>query len=335
MKSLFFWGAMLFAIFLQSCSNELDVVDSSSTRDLRNNYVISDEVVVVNNGETLQFRDQAAFERIKSKLMFASDQERLAFADSLGFQSLFTILNKADQELDKIVNECSSVEEFSTLYNQYKSKYASLFAFNTPDSEELFPYLLLEDPIEAYYTGVGKNVIVGNREISNEYVSSVQSYNQTAHNIVLAEETAVNDGGVRYDKRKVGLHMRGSHEKDNLDPYGVIYRDFVYANFTAQKKNMFGWVRYSTEYNAIFNLGDFYVRALTPQNYLQDIHVNGVFYFNTEYRDHVRIANGEQSGNWTVCLGYSNGICKGNVKFWSRGIAEEHAAYMNVYLTFN
>lgn len=172
-------------------------------------------------------------------------------------------------------------------------------------------------------------MVIGNKEISNKYIQSIQSYNSNMYSI------PVNDHGVKHNDRKVGLHMSGSYTKDNLNQYGIS-RYFVYANFTAQKKNLFGWVRYSTIYNAIFNLGSFYTRAADPKGYSQDILVNGTFYVNTPYTDRVQILTGEQSGNWTMCLGYTNtgSLCKGDVKFWSRGVAEENAGYMNVYIDF-
>lgn len=286
-----------------------------------------EDIAVINDGKTLQFRSEEIFSKTLEKLRYATDKERLAFADSLGFQSLFALQNEADRELEYLTENCTSHEEFASAYTAYKSKYASLFEFNTPQSEELFPYLLLKDPIEAYYTGRGKNVRVGNREIINEYLPSIRSYNASTYSI------PVNEHNVRHDKRKVGLHMSSTRAKDEQYEWGV-YRNFICANFTAQKKNVFGWVRYSTVYNAVFNnLENFILRTRDRAGNPQDIKV-GVFYVNTFYTDHIQLLTGEQSGNWTIAIGYTEtgNHFQGNVKFWSRGIPEENAGFMNIYL---
>lgn len=329
MKNLYVSLSALCALCFQACSSDLEPIGSPAVTKSVSNYVMQDDIAVINNGQTLQFRNEEVFSKTLEKLRYATDQERLEFADSLGFQSLFALQTEADRELEYLTEHCASYEEFASAYAAYKDKYAGLFEFNTPQSEELFPYLLLKDPIEAYYTGRGKKVVVGDREISSEYLPSVQLYTANTYSIPL------NEHNVRHDKRKVGLHMSGAYAKDENSELGL-RRYFVYANFTAQKKNMFGWVRYSTVYNARFdNLQNFVLRIRDRAGNPQDIPV-GVFYINTFYTDHIQILTGEQSGNWTLAIGYTDQGTRfqGNVKFWSRGIPEDKAGFMNIDVSF-
>lgn len=317
----------LCALFVQACSNDLEISREPVVTKSASNYVMQDDITVIDNGKTLLFRNEEVFSKTIEKLRYATDKERLAFADSLGFQSLFALQSEADRELEYLTENCTSYEEFVSAYEAYKNKYADLFEFNTPQSEELFPYLLLKDPLEAYYTGRGKNVVVGDREILNEYLPSIRLYNATTYSI------PVNEHNVKYNNRKVGLHMSAARNKDEQYEWGV-YRNFIYANFTAQKKNVFGWVRYSTVYNAIFNnLENFILRRRDGAGNPSDIEV-GIFYVNTFYTDHIQLSTGEQSGNWTIALGYTRegSLFKGNVKFWSRGVPEDQAGFMNIYL---
>lgn len=62
----------------------------------------------------------------------------------------------------------------------------------------------------------------------------------------------------------------------------------------------------------------------------------GVFYVNTFYTDHIQVLAGEQSGNWTLAIGYTDQGThfQGNVKFWSRGVPEDKAGFMNIDVSF-
>lgn len=303
-----------------SCSNE---IDNSVNLDLlaTKSIVVEHGIQVVNNGKTLKFENQEIFDEYVYKMRMSSDNDRLALTDSLGFDSLFKIRCQADKELDEIVDASLSKDIFDRLYNKYKIKYSSIFHFNDPESEELFAYSLLEDSYAEYYTGIGGNVIVGDKEIVIKKTSSIELYKRERKEIDITSfmsQIPENDLVVKVGKRKVGLHMSGTWLQKAGDPSRRFYID---ANFTAQKKNLFGWVRYSTVYFGTFSLGAFTYQYRLP---------NGNWGATTiERGDKFTVSTGkEESGNYVWCLGYGEG--QGNAKFWSRGVSEADAGYMNV-----
>lgn len=169
MKKLFFFFTVLLA--LVSCS-------SSEQDDLYGG--IQDDVQVVSlsgelnsragnslspDNEVLKFSDQAAYDKIVSKLAGMTVSQKDAFFKNLGFIGAYSELSKADSELDKIF-DIEDDKVFIDSVSKFKAKYAGMFVFNDSDKYDLSPYLPFTDNDLELVGNINGLVMIGNKVIA-------------------------------------------------------------------------------------------------------------------------------------------------------------------------
>lgn len=319
MKSLL---SVLFLSILV-CTSCTDELDSNSSKDVFEKDV---EIVALGTksdgegGHIIKFKNQAVFDKVTSQLGTATTTERIAFADSLNIKTLSKLLKEADSELEKMADNASTTEEFTELYRLYKEKY-SMFLFNDLDSTDLSPYSPLENSLAGNYVGIGGQVMIGNKMINNKMFTTYSESLKSKSVMSTREALPVNNAQGKTSKRKVGCHL-------SMNSFKVV------VNFTCQKKTMFGWVRYSTYYNAKFLIHNFVWIKVIPMSggvpeHLSFTETNNKFF---EYESHK-----EQDGNYTFELGNIKGgspwNAYGSATIWSRGVPFESAGEMTINMS--
>jgi hypothetical protein len=288
---------VLFASIL-SCNDDLTS---------EKNIVSEDKDIRIENG-TLVFRNEVVYNDVKSRLNSMSITEQIAFFDSIGFKSQYYIMHEADKELEQLCNTSETIEEFKPKYGSYKQKYDGLFMFNDGDVEDLSPYYKLSQPRQELFANAAGLFVIGDSVVEGTKFASFYEYYLkvtpvTLRSEVSTEATWTNHAWSHQSKRKVGFYV-------SINNVNVIH-----GQFTAQIKNIFGWVRYSPVYS--FKI---YV-------------YEGSMDFFREYSDRVvywgRIMPGgfaeheiALSGNDTREIGIKQSPTKlkGRIEIWSSGV---------------
>lgn len=310
---------ILCSIFLFSCDN---------TNDIPLNIDKSKDIEII-NGNTLKFKNEKVYAATLNRLINSSQNQKEKFLDSLSFQSQFTSLNLADLELNNIC-ETDNKEAFKKNYLAFKQKYENVFMFNNLDIYDLSPYSKLINSENELFANEQGIFFIGDSLVKCNEFTSFENYYNSQVSFTKGASTAFdqNHAWSEQGKRKVGLYISLASDRS------------IYVQFTAQKKNMFGWVRYSTEYYAKFNISPawphFELFECRDFGFAQDRFVpkNNVDF---------QISTIELGGNTTVKLGRAllNGApapisptVTGKMEVWSRGIDYNNRGLASIYLGF-
>lgn len=205
------------------------------------------EIEVINDGTMIKFKDVESYENALLKVSAMSTSEQVSFLNSLSFKSQMILMQEADGELDKICNQAADKAEFDVLYEKYKHKYGDVFMFNTIDATDLSPYSRLVYVANEYFVNMKGEFMIGDSlvvdKVYTDFKERQQQFTVSTRSSV-SDLSSINEAYSRQKDRKVGLYLSVSS--------GIIH-----ANFTSQKKGVFGWSRYSTTYHAKVNLRGF------------------------------------------------------------------------------
>lgn len=318
MKKLFSTLALALCLgAFVSCTNdehEMNMVKPTNTNS---------EIEVINGGTMIKFRDMNAYEKALLKISAMSALERTNYLDSLSFRPQVMIMKEADGELENICNKVTDRTSFDVQYNKYKQKYGQMFMFNEADPSDLSPYSRLCSPVDEHFVNAEGKFMIGDSLVKSRMY---RDFEEREQDFVMATTRdastleSVNNAYSRQSKRKVGLQLTAT----GSDLPG---KTLIHATFTSQKKGVFGWVRYSTNYHVDFNIyganfefaqGGFlgYGPVYVPQDGYN-------FGFAIEL-----------DGHQTKILGRkSNGAnCLGSFEVWSRGVPYEQRGVSSVNL---
>jgi len=332
-------SVFILSSLLQSCSDIL-TEDNPSENNLQTRSLAEEENAIVStvshNGENLlRFKDIEAYNNIIQMMNSQTNEERIEFTNSLHVKTITALLAEADRELDKIC-ESSTITDFRPQYEQYKKVYDDIFMFNDSNPEDLSAYSKLKNPMDDNIANKWGEFMIGDSLVQANEFTNFSEFNSSNIVTYATYETStynkdVNHAWSHWDKRKVGLYL--SLDVPQSDKYmGITMR------LTAQKKFVFGWKRYSTEYHARFELKGsgtgFEFCESTYFGYPGEKYVNKN---NQEFVIHTR----ELDGNFSVLfgrVGYQAGpvlynfSCSGRMEIWSRGIGEDGRGIASVDL---
>ena len=109
----------------------------------------------------LQFDSKMTYDAAIKQLETMSDEEKLAFAERYGLQSLQQLAVVADEELEQIGAEATSEADFRKKYEAYKEKYAGILITNPYDSSDLSLYVPDGDNVSTYLMNANGMVAIG------------------------------------------------------------------------------------------------------------------------------------------------------------------------------
>lgn len=315
---------VLTTITFTGCNSEIDSLSPEASV----NFDDSDIKIVQNR--LLQFKDMETYKKVLDSFSTMTTQERLAFLDSLSFESQLSLMTKADLELDEMCDLASDEKEFYTQYADYKQKYKDVFMFNDIENDDLSPYSRLINLEHEFFANADGNFMIGDSVV---HAPKFQSYKDFAQKNIITRAasnfgTEVNHAWSHTKDRKVGLYL-------SMDKSGAIF-----ARFTAQKKYIFGWKRYSTMYSAKFRLRGF--GGDQKFSFLESAYTGGPTKWVMKDDVEFTITTKELGGNVTVTLGGVSPAlsvpwsvmygCNGKIEIWSRGISYENRGKANVGL---
>ena len=271
-----------------------------------------------------------AYNNVLQRLNSKTNEERIAYTDSLQVESILSLLTKADLELDQLCETSSTEEEFRSKYETYKDKYDEFFMFNDQDAEDLSAYSKLKNPMDDNIANCKGEYMIGDSLVQSKVFDNFSEFDSSNQiSLYGVESTTVfnstNHAWSHTDDRKVGCYI------DMATPSNGIAQ--INVRFTAQKKYIFGWKRYSTVYFAKFWLNgsgngfEFYQSTYLSNFVGQEKYVN-------KDGEIFEIETVELGGNTTLNFGRVTGTkglmdsdnyyCSGDMYVWSRGVAKEN-----------
>lgn len=117
----------------------------------------------------LDFEDEETYLQTLEMLRGMNEQQRLEYFESIGFEGAYTIMSKADTELETIFDEfeADSIGACEAM-NEYLAKYRRVLDFNEDDDTDVTPSLLFEDEDLQLVGSVSGYVIVDGEFITPE-----------------------------------------------------------------------------------------------------------------------------------------------------------------------
>ena len=268
MNKVFLILTALILSALASCEqNEPDVLITSNLKNLEVVNIIDGKIVARQtsmseyNDSTaaLYFSSEEDLQRTLKELCNKSTQERINFADSIGFLSLEKLLWIGDKELDSIGNTACNESDFRLKYSAYKQKYNKIFVFNKQHSDDLSAYIPASQDGDIYASIIGINhkIVVGNSirniDFSNDLRKSDKftyiTHTDNSDIITRAEDIPVNSFIIVSGSRKT--IFSGFIRYENMGASGSPKLYKLYYHFGAQKKMWYGWKRDSDRNFAI------------------------------------------------------------------------------------
>lgn len=165
---------------LSSCSNDEDIIESSTNKtelDNQPDVVVSSTKywmasensskrgVMPIDEPILQFKDEAAYNRITDELKRKTAEERVAYFEKLGFNGAYRQLMQADDELEQIFLNADDSIQFVNKIAEFKSKFGNKFYFDESDTLDITPYLNFEDEKLSLVGNILGMAVVGNKII--------------------------------------------------------------------------------------------------------------------------------------------------------------------------
>ncbi len=125
----------------------------------------SEEEGYLQDEEVLCFEDEDALEETLEELEEMSEEEKVEYFESIGFEGACVKLYDADEELDTIF-DIEDDEEFMEAYLDFKTRNNELFVYNDSNEYDLSPYLPFTDEVLELVGSVHGYVIVGSEVVT-------------------------------------------------------------------------------------------------------------------------------------------------------------------------
>ena len=242
MRKVFFLS--IFAV-LTACSNDLseqgieDVVPSTqavSVVRVEDGQILPSTRAAQNGGElTLRFRDEKALNDFEAKLSSMSDSQAQQTINDLGVENLYDLSEKADDELERIGEQATSIENFNAKYKEFLAKYQGLLTRDNRITESLS--LIVPGQYDgkkplSFILNQKAQIVVGN-EVRTVDTKSLQANSSTqlfSTNAIATNSNDVYDNGGRITYPGKRIY------------YQLIFRQ-TRLNFgmSAEKKMWYGW----------------------------------------------------------------------------------------------
>ncbi len=234
--------AMCTASLLFSCADD----DSLSTTRVPLADKSGIEIVAVSNGSIVQgtrtlengelalkFDSEASFQKFKNELLNESSFARAEAISKYGIKNLYDLADDADEELEKIGNEATSLSDFNAKYSVYQKKYEGLLVTDASDNSDVSLYVPNPESPESYIANKDGYYVVGNevRKISvnaNNYPTLPSTPSQKAPS----------QEGTVAGTNKVELRPL-SNKKIFFEAYAQGY--YLRVKMSAKKHMWYGW----------------------------------------------------------------------------------------------
>lgn len=185
--------------------------------------------------EILSFASVEEMEEQIGILRIMAPEEMAGWYAVQNFESQYDALYRAAEEIDN----ATTLEEAEAI----KTKYSPYFLYNdNPADEEPFnPYLPNEKPDYAYVCNISGEVMIGGEVVNYNTITNVADTHE--YQLAHAPETRGVESKTNY--------LKGTTKRHKYWAEGHYYSEsrYVSVEFTAHRKNIFGWNKYACQYH--------------------------------------------------------------------------------------
>lgn len=135
------------ALVMWSCTNEMEDIDSSHKDPMVVNlseYLsgVSRSSESIGDEEVLSFPDEESYNQTVANLKAMSEDERLGYFKKIGFEGAYTIISRADSELESIFDmDATDSLAVNSKIKGFLEKYENVLVFNEEDEFDVTPSL--------------------------------------------------------------------------------------------------------------------------------------------------------------------------------------------------
>lgn len=155
---------------LTSCNNEtVEFIEQTETNSAIRVVNLSDYMSActrssdsISDEQVLKFPDERSYNQTLDKIRKMSESEKSDYFQKIGFDGAYTILKRADNELETIfdMDDTDSVAVCNEV-NNYLTKYNGILAFNDSDRYDVTPSLKFEGKDIELVGSINGYVVVG------------------------------------------------------------------------------------------------------------------------------------------------------------------------------
>ena len=128
----------------------------------------------------LKLRDREQYDSLLNELRRMSEKQRLDYFNQIGFNGAYSIMKRAEEDLDDIFNavDANKIDsvQMDRVIKCYRENYAGIFDFSTEDLMDDTPYFKFVDENAELIGSMHGYVIVGEELIHPEYTTSSAPY---------------------------------------------------------------------------------------------------------------------------------------------------------------
>ncbi len=186
---LFFLTVLATVLGMQSCSNadEPQATAVPQEKDYEVVYVGEFSSSVSRSSaesaqpseQILKFKDQAAYDRTLASVKAMDESVKLEFFNKIGFDGVYMLLNRADEELDKAFDLAETTDSISgvAIIRKCVEKYNGILAFSETDTSDVTPSLPFVDENAELLGNKNGYVMVGDNLIAPKAAAPGPVYN--------------------------------------------------------------------------------------------------------------------------------------------------------------
>lgn len=218
-KMIFFLTILAMVIGMQSCNNADDpqITAVSNEKDYEVVYVgdlsspISRSSVQLAqpSEQILKFRDQAAYDRTLASVKAMDEPAKLEFFKTIDFDGAYTLLNKADEELERAFDLAEATDSIagSAIIRKCVEKYTDILTFSETDLSDVTPSLPFADDNAEILGSKSGYVMVGDKLMAPKASAPFPFYNGSF--IKYGAEVTIKNGHYTSYFRlgRIGLNM--------------------------------------------------------------------------------------------------------------------------------
>lgn len=166
---------------LGACSNsyEPNMNEANQTQSGVQVVNINDYRATTRGGQdsysVLKFRDQEQCDSLCSELQEMSEEEKEAYFEKIGFEGSFSLMQKAEKEVDDIFEEAYEGKldsiQMAEKIDAYKEKYAGIFDFSREGDEDCTPQYRFSDQKAQLLGATRGEVVIGEKVVMPQYVT--------------------------------------------------------------------------------------------------------------------------------------------------------------------
>ncbi len=195
--------------------------------------------VKIKSENTLKFKNKETFEKFVREINKKNDKEKLLFCLKYNLKTPFERMVMADKELENILNNSSTREDFNTQYALFKKKFSEDFFFEDETKLDFSPYSKFVNSELECIINLSGNYIIG------DSVYKAPTYDSL---------TDILNSSIRSSDFDSQNYAIGNTRNRRCEAWISITGTDIYLKFVGKRKYWLGWFKRTMSFNGKFKL---------------------------------------------------------------------------------